>query len=131
MTISDSALHYDKQVATRLIPLLEVLVGEFLDRTKEVRAIRWQLAKVLGPDGRLPENQPERGEASELRARLSTQLRECRLVTEELENLACEFDARRRMVRIPGESGEYEDGFEWYLGSSDVVSVKLTDFAGA
>ena len=131
MTVTNSALRYDKEIATRMIPLLEVLVGEFLDRTKEVRAIRWQLAKVLGPDGRLPEEQPERGEASELRARLSTQLRECRLVLEELENLACEFDARRRMVRIPGESGEYEDGFEWYLGSSDVVSVKLTDFAGA
>ncbi len=130
MTVTNTALRYDRQLATRLIPLLEVLVGEYLDRTTTVRSLRRQLAKVTGPDGRLPESQPERGQASELRARLSTQLRECRLASEELESLSCEFDARRRMVRIPGESGEFEDGFEWYVGTSGVVSVNLNDFAG-
>ncbi|MDF1836964.1 MAG: hypothetical protein P1V35_03770 [Planctomycetota bacterium] len=131
MTESNTALRYDQHTANRMIPLLDVLVTEFLDRTNSVRSLRRQIAKLVGPDGRLPETQPERSEGSELQAQLSTQLRECRLVTEELENLACEFDARRRMVRITGQSGEFEDGFEWYLGSSEVVSVKAANFAGA
>ena len=129
MTVSQTALCYDREVATRLIPLLEVLVGEYLDRTRSVRSLRRQLSLYLDPDGRLPEHQPERGAASELRAYLFTQLREFRLVSEELEGLACEFDARRRMVRIPGEDGNLEDGFEWYVGSSDVISVGSSDLA--
>jgi hypothetical protein len=129
MTATHNELRYDRDLATRLIPLLEVLVGEFLDRTQAVRSLRRELHNVLGPDGHLPETQPERREASEMRARLSTQLRECRLVTDELEALDCVFDHRRRMVRIPGESGNLEDGFEWYLGSSEVISVSLSDLA--
>ena len=129
MTISQTALRYDREVATRLIPLLEVLVGEYLDRARSVRSLRRQLSLYLDPEGRLPEHQPERGTASELRACLSTQLREFRLVTEELESLSCEFDTRRRMVRIPGESGNLEDGFEWYMGSSDVISLGASDLA--
>lgn len=129
MTVTQSTLRYDRQLATSMIPLLGVLVGEYLDRTRDIRSFRRQLKKVLDPDGRLPESQPERGEASELQARLTTQLRECRHVVQELEGLACIFDPRRRMVRIPGENGSIDEGFEWYLGSSDVVSVGISDLA--
>ncbi len=131
MTVTQTTLRYDRQSATRMIPLLAVLVGEYLDRTRDIRSFRRQLKRVLDPNGRLPECQPERGEASELQARLSTQLRECRLVVEELEGLACIFDPRRGMVRIPGENGSLEGGFEWYLGSSSVISVGITDRASA
>ncbi len=129
MTATQSTLRYDRNIATSMIPLLRVLVGEYLDRTRDIRSLRWQLAKVLDADGRLPESQPERNQASELQACLSIQLRESRHVAEELEGLACVFDPRRRMVRIPGANGSLEGGFEWYLGSRDVVSVGPNDLA--
>jgi hypothetical protein len=129
MTTTRNALTYDKQIADRLIPLLEVIVGELMDRTRAVRSLRRKLDQVLDLDGRLPESKPERHRAMELQARLATQIHECRLSNQELEKLSCVFDARRRVVRIPGLNGGLEGGFEWGLGTHSVNPAQAEDLA--
>ncbi|MCA9001763.1 MAG: DUF2203 family protein [Planctomycetes bacterium] len=129
MTHPHTVRTYDLDHANRLIPFLEVLVGEFVDRNRAIRSLRRKLDAVLDVDGHLTEDLAERREAMELQARLSTQLRERRMITEELDKLGCTLDSRGRIVRIPGVSGVLEDGFEWTPGTRAANPVHSKDLA--
>ncbi len=125
MTTETMTIRYDLQSAESLKPLLQGIVLEIHERSREVRRIRHRLAQLSGPEQELPTESAERAETLELRARLATQLRERRNALEELEDLGCFMDESDGSVRIPGPSGTLEDGFLWQWRSGEFQPVPM------
>jgi len=76
---------YDLNHAERLVPLLEVIVSEVLERTRLVRALKRESEPV--EEGVAPSP-----EELERRAQIATHRREIRLSIKELERLGCVGD---------------------------------------
>lgn len=101
---------YDRDRATRLVPLLRSITREIRDRTRRVDALRRELELMHG------------GERSrryrDRQAELSIQLRGLRLASVELERLGCSLDRGRPLrVLIPGDGGA---SFAWRCGSTEL-----------
>ena len=106
---------YDQNHAEKLVPLLEVVVNEILERTRTVEALR----RESDPHA----SQPSAAEL-ERRAEIASQRREIRLSIRELERLGCVVDEQDlSRVYIPGPGGKIDRGFSWQSGEKEVKSV--------
>lgn len=115
---------YERTDAEKLVPLLEVIVNEILDRSRTVR----QLVKAASPpaEGTAPST-------AELdrRAEIASHRREIRLSIKELERLGCVVDEQDlSRVYIPGPSGQLDRGFSWQSGEKNVRKVTSESSSG-
>ena len=104
---------YDLTRAEKLVPLLEAITREMVDRSQTIRLLERQK----------PSSSDAPPDAAELdrRAELATHRRELRLAKKELEKLGCiidETDLTR--VYIPGTDGKIDQGFSWHAGENKV-----------
>ncbi len=101
---------YDRTTARQLVPLLESITKEVLERLHEVRIFQGRLALLEqdNPGG-------EKGvDYLEVRAALSNHRREIRLAMKELERLGCVVDEHNPLlIFIPGSDGNIDHGFQW------------------
>jgi len=102
---------YDRTTARQLVPLLESITREVVDRLHEVRIFQGKLALLeQGKSGAAAKGD----EYIELRAALSNHRREIRLAMQELERLGCVVDEHNPLVIfIPGSDGNIDHGFQW------------------
>lgn len=105
---------YDRTTARQLVPLLESITREVVDRLHEVRIFQGKLAlleqRSLDGNG----GSEKSGECIELRAALSNHRREIRLAMKELERLGCVVDEHNPLlIFIPGSDGNIDHGFQW------------------
>jgi len=108
---------YDKSRAEQLVPLLEVIVAEILDRTRQAKDLeRTREAQVEG-------QRPSPAEL-ERRAALAVQRRGIQMAIRELEGLGCVVDEQDlTRVYIPGTDGKIDRGFSWQSGEKNVRVV--------
>ena len=102
---------YDRTTARQLVPLLESITREVVDRLHEVRIFQGKLALLeQGKSG----GDAKGEEYIELRAALSNHRREIRLAMKELERLGCVVDEHNPLlIFIPGSDGNIDHGFQW------------------
>jgi len=100
---------YDRIRAKQLVPLLQSVSRELAERLHEIRIIQGRLA-VLERTGE------GSAELLDLKASLSTHLREVRTIARELKRLGCVLDGNRPgRILIPGIDGDVAHGFAWDL----------------
>lgn len=105
---------YDKDHASKLVPLLESIFAEVADRRRGIRQLERELSTAKR-EGHGP------AAVSDLTARLANHRRELRLARKEFERLGCVVDEHNpNRVIIPGKSGALERGFHWQAGESEV-----------
>ena len=108
---------YDRNHAEKLVPLLEVIVNEILERTRAVR----KLAQESKPQ---PEGSAPSADELDRRAEIASHRREIRLSIKELERLGCVVDEQDlTRVYIPGPGGKIDRGFSWQSGEKNVRNV--------
>jgi len=102
---------YDRTTARQLVPLLESITREVVDRLHEVRIFQGKLSLLeQGKSGAVAKGD----EYIELRAALSNHRREIRLAMKELERLGCVVDEHNPLlIFIPGSDGNIDHGFQW------------------
>ena len=106
---------YDKDRASQLVPLLEMIFAEVADRRRAIRAIERELKAMKEQEG---ESSPK---ISNLTASLTNHKRELRLASKEFERLGCVVDDHNpNRVIIPGTSGALERGFHWDAGATEI-----------
>ncbi|MFT5052646.1 MAG: hypothetical protein ACI8QZ_004082 [Chlamydiales bacterium] len=108
---------YDQSRAEQLVPLLEVIVAEIVDRTRRAKDLEGK---------REPHAEGSRPSSSELerRAALAVQRRGIQLSIRELECLGCVVDEQDlTRVYIPGTDGKMKRGFSWQSGEKSVRVV--------
>ena len=111
---------YDQTRAEQLVPLLEVIVAEIVDRTRKAKAL--ERKRERSAEGARPTS-------TELqrRAELATQRRGIQLAIRELEALGCVVDEQDlTRVYIPGTDGKIDRGFSWQSGEKSVRAVTST-----
>ena len=102
---------YDRTTARQLVPLLESITREVVDRLHEVRIFQGKLA-LLEQGKSVGGTRSE--EYLDLRAALSNHRREIRLAMRELERLGCVVDEHNPLlIFIPGSDGNIDHGFQW------------------
>ncbi|MEC7231930.1 MAG: DUF2203 family protein [Planctomycetota bacterium] len=112
---------YDRNHAAKLVPLLEAIFAEVADRRQSIR----QLERDLQRAKREGES---RAVISDITARLANHRRELRMTSKEFEHLGCVVDEHNpNRVIIPGVSGNYDEGFHWQAGTSEVLENSATD----
>lgn len=105
---------YDKTTARQLVPLLESITKEVVDRLHEVRIFQGRLALLEQENHRGGKDGTKAGEYLELRAALSNHRRQIRLAMKELERLGCVVDEHNPLlIFIPGTDGNFDHGFQW------------------
>lgn len=105
---------YDKDHASKLVPLLEAIFAEVADRRVAVRKLERELAQAKR------EGAPS-DVTSQLTAQLANHRRELRLSSKEFERLGCVVDEHNpNRVIIPGKGGVLERGFHWQAGESEI-----------
>ncbi len=105
---------YDKDHASKLVPLLEAIFAEVAERRRGIRQLERDL-QAAKREGSAP------GAVSDCTARLAVHRRELRLAAKEFERLGCVVDEHNpNRVIIPGASGALERGFHWQAGESEV-----------
>ena len=98
---------YDCERATRLVPLLEVISREIVERRHQVRLLERRIARFRA-------NGRPATEILDCKAQLATHLRELRHANTELERLGCVVDDEHpSTIFIPGADGELDRGFRW------------------
>ncbi|MEE2940545.1 MAG: DUF2203 family protein [Planctomycetota bacterium] len=112
---------YDRNRAAKLVPLLESIFVEVADRRQSIRRLERELQRAKR-DGE------SRAVLSDLTARLATHRRELRMTSKEFEQLGCVVDEHNpNRVIIPGASGNYDEGFHWQAGTSEVLANSAAD----
>lgn len=105
---------YDKDNASKLVPLLESIFVEVAERRRAIRQLEREL-QAAKREGSAP------GTISELTAKLAVHRRELRIAAKEFERLGCVVDEHNpNRVIIPGASGALERGFHWQAGETEV-----------
>lgn len=110
---------YDRDTATMLIPLLMGICNEISERSASAhrvkRSIRTLESAAAGEPGAVED-------LLNLRAELANHRREIRHAKEEIAGLGCAFDeSRPQRVLIPGEKGDFANGYAWDLGTDCLV----------
>lgn len=112
---------YDRDHAARLVPLLESIFAEVADRRQSIRRLERELQRAKR-DGE------PRATISDITARLANHRRELRMTSKEFEHLGCVVDEHNpNRVIIPGASGNYDQGFHWQAGTSEVLENSTAD----
>ena len=105
---------YDRTTARQLVPLLESITKEIVDRLHEVRIFQGRVALLEQQDRPSGRDGTKGGEYLELRAALSNHRRQIRLAMKELEQLGCVVDEHNPLrIFIPGSDGNIDHGFQW------------------
>lgn len=110
---------YDKDHASKLVPLLEMIFAEVADRRRAIRSLERELKterekETVGPAS---------PRVSDLTASLANHKRELRLASKEFERLGCVVDDHNpNRVIIPGAKGALERGFHWEAGATEIKS---------
>lgn len=105
---------YDSAQAQRLVPLLEVIGREILERQAQI--VRLERRRV-----------PKGTDPIALRAELSGHRRELRNARRELARLGCRVDQSERLtIFIGGHGGAFESGYRWSPGEGTVRTTPLT-----
>lgn len=101
---------YDRTHAKELVPLLESITREIVERHRAIRFLEQELAE-------LTEEDPSSKQRHLVLAELASQRRELRMARGELDRLGCTYDEQYpHRVYIPGRSGKLEEGFRWQVG---------------
>ena len=105
---------YDRTTARQLVPLLESITREVVDRLHEVRLLQGKLALLEQENQRVGLSAEKSGEFLELRAVVANHRRQIRLAMKELERLGCVVDEDNPLlIFIPGTDGNIDHGFQW------------------
>ena len=108
---------YDLDQAQKLIPLLDSITVEVVERAQAIRDLSRELRRLRREDGPTEE-------ILNLQADLSIQRRSLRHCTEELEALGCYVDEGHPLaVIIPGPDGTHESGYRWEVGSVEIAQL--------
>ncbi|MFT5732577.1 MAG: hypothetical protein ACJA2W_000207 [Planctomycetota bacterium] len=106
---------YDKDHASKLVPLLEMIFAEVADRRRAIRTLERELKAEKEAAGSTSPN------AAKITAALANHKRELRLASKEFERLGCVVDEHNpNRVIIPGASGALDRGFHWEAGASEI-----------
>jgi hypothetical protein len=106
---------YDRDRATRLVPLLRSITREIRERTHAVEHLE---ARLMSHRNSGWPGEPQ------VRAELACHRRELRRAREELARLGCALDESHPLrVLIPGRDGKLRSGFEW-TGNGEVDVAK-------
>lgn len=106
---------YDKDHASKLVPLLEMIFAEVADRRRAIRSLERELKAEKQNAG------PSSVKIGQLTASLANHKRELRLASKEFERLGCVVDEHNpNRVIIPGEGREHARGFHWEAGASEI-----------
>ena len=105
---------YDRDRASKLVPLLESIMREVAERQREILILEQRMKG-------LSESPSDETLHMELLAQLSTQRLEVRLSKKEIERLGCVVDKDQpNRVFIPGHDGNLDHGFHWNSGDPTV-----------
>jgi len=105
---------YDRDRASKLVPLLESIMREVAERQREIHILERQMKG-------LSESASDMALLPEVLARLATQRREVRLSKKEIEQLGCVVDQDQpNRVFIPGHDGNIDHGFRWDSGDPTI-----------
>ncbi len=108
---------YDKDHASKLVPLLEMIFAEVADRRRAIRSLERELKAEKETSG---QGSPK---VAHMTASLANHKRELRLASKEFERLGCVVDEHNpNRVIIPGSQGALERGFHWEAGASEIKS---------
>ena len=105
---------YDRDNASKLVPLLESIFSEVADRRRAIRDMERTLASMKRAGAPTVE-------IGQVTAKLAIHRRELRHTAKEFERLGCVVDEHNpNRVIIPGSDGALEGGFHWQAGETEV-----------
>ena len=105
---------YDRDNASKLVPLLESIFNEVAERRRAIR----ELERTLASMKRAGAPSIEIGQTT---GKLAIHRRELRHTAKEFERLGCVVDDHNpNRVIIPGSNGGLEAGFHWQAGETGV-----------
>ncbi len=112
---------YDRERASRLVPLLEAICQEVAERNHRIRILERRVEQ-LGAE------EQAGAEGLELKAQLATHKREVRLAMRELDHLGCVVDQEHpSTICIPGRDGNLDCGFRWNAVDGSIHRVALDE----
>lgn len=104
-------IHYDRERAGALVPLLEAIGIEIQERSDELRSIESEVEAATAVPF------PDEGRVHGLVARAAAHRRGLRAAKQELERLGCSVVGTEPLtIRIPGRVGEAKHSFVWQTG---------------
>ena len=114
---------YDYNRAEKLIPLIQAIHRELRERSEAIRDLNIQLHQMR--QGSQPLTREERvSRERHVQASLANHKREIRLANKELARFGCLIDEDNPFrVLIPGNSGEFRDGYSWRVGDEQVRAL--------
>lgn len=105
---------YDRDHASKLVPLLEAIFSEVADRRSAISKLERELERAK-------RDEAPRATVGDLTAKLASHRRELRHTSKEFERLGCVVDEHNpNRVIIPGTGGGLDEGFHWHAGETDV-----------
>lgn len=105
---------YDRDNASKLVPLLESIFAEVAERRRAIRDMERTLGSMKR-EGASPT------QISDVTAQLANHRRELRHTAKEFQSLGCVVDEHNpNRVIIPGSNGGLEGGYHWEAGETDV-----------
>lgn len=120
---------YDYDRAERLIPLIQSIHRELRERSEAIRDLNIQLHQLR--QSPRDDNADRSSRERLLQASIAAHKLEIRLANKELARFGCLVDEDNPFrVLIPGNSGEFRDGFSWRVGERRVRAL-LKDSPGS